>query len=335
MNPLLLNRDFQMPADGFYHVVPLGTFHHASGVDQVIDAAAAEAMVRDYRNRSSKANFPGLLVDFDHFSTDSDKPSEAAGWITDLQNRDAGLYAQIRWSDVGEAAVKGGRYRLVSPVFSATEVVRLENRRIRPLRLLSVALTNDPNLKGMVPLSNRAEPGSPADTQTPTKGHMKSVTEKLGLSAEASEESILEAVTKLMNRATTAEQAVAPLKAENETLKATNAQLQADQVEADLAKYSNRFKPALKEKWRAQLLRNRAQTLELLEGMSDQGGDQPTGTLLNRGDGKTPGGTTTATAANPELAEAAIDEFRLKNRCSYEEARNNVRRAQPALFGLK
>ncbi len=188
MNALLMNRDgFQMPADGWYQVAPLGEFAHAqAGVVQVVDAEACAAMANRFQEESSGANFAGLLVDFDHFSLDGEKRSEAAGWITALEARGtgasgqasgangevsttkvtkntkvgeegAGLFAKIRWSDVGEEAVKGGRYRFLSPVWNRADCVDLGGGRVRPVRLLNAAVTNDPNLKGMQPLSNRIQ----------------------------------------------------------------------------------------------------------------------------------------------------------------------------------
>jgi len=169
MNALLLNRDgFQMPVDGWYQIAPLGEFGHAqAGLIQVVDREACEAMVNRFRDEAKGANFAGLLVDFDHFSLDGEKRSEAAGWITELEVRNAGvshkdaegtegrgLFAKIRWSDVGEEAVKGGRYRFLSPVWARGDCVELGDGRVRPVRLLNAAVTNDPNLKGMRPLSN-------------------------------------------------------------------------------------------------------------------------------------------------------------------------------------
>ena len=156
MNALLLNRDgFQMPADGWYQLAPLGEFAHAqAGLTQVVDAESCQAMVNRFAEEAKAPNFAGLLVDFDHFSLDGEKRSEAAGWITALENRDGGLFAKIRWSDVGESAVKGGRYRFLSPVWNRADCVDLGGGRVRPVRLLNAAVTNDPNLKGMQPLSN-------------------------------------------------------------------------------------------------------------------------------------------------------------------------------------
>jgi hypothetical protein len=192
VNTLIVNRDtFQMPADGWYQLAPLGEFPHASaGVVQVVDLEACEAMAARFKADSAVENFAGLLVDFDHFSLDDRARSEAAGWIVELdcrmpiadcrlgsggelaakerkeaQNRSAGLWAKIRWSDVGEEAVKGGRYRFLSPVWARKDCVDLGNGRVRPVRLLNAAVTNDPNLKGMLPLSNRAEGVSRKDAE--------------------------------------------------------------------------------------------------------------------------------------------------------------------------
>ena len=154
MSALFLNRDsFSVPENGWYQLAPLGEFvHGASGVMQVVDAAACDAMVSRFGEDAEENNFAGLLIDFDHFSLDAGSKSEAAGWIVGLEARGmvigqeslvtgeeeevtghsslvigeegketkgapgAGLWAKIRWSDLGEDAVKGGRYRFLSPV---------------------------------------------------------------------------------------------------------------------------------------------------------------------------------------------------------------------------
>ena len=167
-------------------------------------------------------------MDFDHFSLDDRARSEAAGWIVALEARvpgseflvrgsgeedgaaggrrptaaNAGLWAKIRWSDVGEEAVKGGRYRFLSPVWARSDCVDLGNGRVRPVRLLNAAVTNDPNLKGLVPLAN----ASPVDRRASiggvdgehgkdgltTKRVIEKLTNHLGIPGDASEDVILE-----------------------------------------------------------------------------------------------------------------------------------------------
>ena len=42
MNNLILNREYRLPDDGWYHIAPLGEFSHAgAGVIQVSDVAPA------------------------------------------------------------------------------------------------------------------------------------------------------------------------------------------------------------------------------------------------------------------------------------------------------
>jgi hypothetical protein len=161
-----LTTTFEPAADGWFHMAPHGTFPHPTGAQQVIDAEACETMARTFAEEAKQANFPGLLVDFDHFSHDPAQPSAAAGWVTALEHRPEGLYAQVRWSDLGHQAVMGGRYRLMSPVWNRADCDEwtaptgpesVPTLHVRPRRLARVALTNDPNLPGLAPLTNRAD----------------------------------------------------------------------------------------------------------------------------------------------------------------------------------
>ena len=150
---------FQMPEDGWFQLSATGSFPHATtGLVQVIDDDAIAAIVQKFTEEATKPNFPGVLVDWDHSSLDLDKPTEAAGWIVALQQRPDGLWGQVRWSDRGAEAVSGGRYRFMSPVWRQEDCLDLGEKKVRPLRLFNCALTNDPNIKGMVPLANSARP---------------------------------------------------------------------------------------------------------------------------------------------------------------------------------
>ncbi len=270
---LILNRNFELPADGWHQLAPLGEFPHAAaGIIQVIDTAACNAMVAsfDFQKKSSTI-FPGLLIDFDHFSLDAEKRSEAAGWITDLKfcppssgNNPAGLFALIRWSDIGEAAVKGGRYRFLSPVWAKGDCEDLSDNRFRPVRLLNAAVTNDPNLKGILPLSNRAPfdftplgKNASVTQEKNMKPIIDALLNKLNLPADTAQDAVLaaienmaapEEVTALLNRAESAETRLAGFQA---------AQLEADAdafIEDHAAVIENR------DQVRAQFIENRTLT---------------------------------------------------------------------------
>jgi phage I-like protein len=295
MMNLILNRNFELPADGWHQLAPLGEFpHSAAGIVQVIDAAACTRMVAAFENaRAASANFPGLLIDFDHFSLDAEKRSEAAGWITDLKfcqpssgNNSAGLYAAIRWSDIGEAAVKGGRYRFLSPVWAKGDCEDLGGNRFRPVHLLNAAVTNDPNLKGILPLSNRS-PGAPFDFTPLNRSrfvtqekNMKPIIDallnKLNLPADTAQDAILTAIE---NMAAPAE--VAALTNRAETAETQIAEFQTAQLEAaaDAFLEANAAVIENRDDVRAQFIENRTLTEAVFKNLKVPAPQTPASTL--------------------------------------------------------
>jgi hypothetical protein len=271
---------FQPAPDGWFHIAPHGTFPHPTGAMQVIDAEACEAMQRTFAEEARQPNFPGLLVDFDHASHDPAQPTTAAGWIGALDHRDDGLYAQIRWSDLGHQALTGGRYRLASPVWNRTDcdawtVEANDGREIvhlRPRRLDRLALTNDPNLPGMVPLSNRREkvegkkekgsetnPASAVPTFPLTPSPLPLI--NMNLRTEIIKQLHLPGTVGV-------EEMVAALQAQTtelETLRNRCQRLSEAQVESDLERFADVI--TNRDVVRGQLLANREGTLALLNAL--------------------------------------------------------------------
>ena len=349
MTPILrpiTNRDaagqFQLPADGYIMVVPRGEWPHPeSGLVQVVDDASLQHIANSLT--------ADRLIDFDHFSYDPDKSSQAAGWFSDHQIRADGLWVKPRWSDEGQRVVANGRYRYASPVWLRDQVEELGDKRVRPLAIDTLGLTNSPNIKGMVPLTNReklsrqsvsADPADETRPKTQSKT-MKSLLAALGLSADASEQAALTELTKITNRIAELEKAGEPIKNRVAELEAENKRLTEHLVEQDIERFKNRIKPDKLEAMKAALLKNRAGTIEILEGLADPaepgttsgtGNRQP---MHNRAATKTPtAGAAADPAATAQQAEAAIQDYRLANRCSYEAAWNVIRRKQPELFGI-
>jgi phage I-like protein len=334
---------FKLPEDGWFHLVPKGVFpivdpeNPKAVLKQVVDDQALERMLNRFSEDATVPNFPGLLVDFDHFSYDSDKSSEAAGWVVKLENRSNGLWGQVKWTPKGEQAVKDGAYRFISPVWGKREAEKLTNSNFRPARLESLGLTNQPNLRGMVPLSNRdlAVREVPAP-ESPDNKTMKQVSAKLGLQPDASEDAVLAAVTKLMNRST-------ELEATNATLTTENEGLKKDQVELALDKYKNRFKPEKRDAWKNRLTEDYAGAVEILDEMPEAGpakaGNQTSanggGKMLNRKEASTPEdkeGKPTDNKARAAKIETLASDYKLKNRCTLGEAYDAVERLHPELF---
>jgi hypothetical protein len=184
MNPLILNRNFQHPADGWYQIEPKGDHpNRAAGVLQVIDDEAARAIVNRFNFDALAGKLSHgreMLVDHEHFKHDDDKETRAYGWLTQLQNRADGIYGQIRWTQTGQAAVDGGDYRFFSTEYDPADLAILNSgagilpalrsaesnarsdapRSVRPLRLAGLTLTNEPNNKGGRPITNRGSSDS-------------------------------------------------------------------------------------------------------------------------------------------------------------------------------
>jgi len=312
MNNLILNREYRLPDDGWYHIAPFGEFPHAgAGVIQVIDQEACIAMAARFAADANTPNFPGLLVDFDHFSLDGEKRSEAAGWILGLENRENGLWAQIRWSDLGEEAVKGGRYRFLSPVWARSDCVDLGNGRVRPVRILNAAVTNDPNLKGMVPLSNRAE-GENVDSNTfngranhsernrssdakvmEGKGaNMKAVIEKLvnhlGLAVDATEAVILEKMGGLISATVVTElqNSLSALQTKHDGLVANLKTVEDELVNRHLADFEGLINEGSKPFWAQQLIQNRVGALAALGDLREMAGNAAAAPDTSKGGNK-------------------------------------------------
>lgn len=165
METRIINIDFQHPADGWYLIEPLGE-HPNGDVVQVIDEEAAESIVRAFNAAAGAKNFPGMVIDREHFKHQLDKESKADGWLMRLSVRADGIYGQIRWTKPGQAAVDGGEYRFFSTEYDMSDCQVLSKgkpQRIRPMKLAGLSLTNMPsNLAGQRPITNSARASVPA-----------------------------------------------------------------------------------------------------------------------------------------------------------------------------
>lgn len=219
--PILLNRNgaFVHPDDGWYMIEPYGEHpNRRAGVVQVIDAEAGQAIADAFNRDAAAPGFAGMLIDHEHFGQDADKESRAYGWLMGVQNRADGLYGQIRWTETGRKAVDGGDYRFFSTEYDAKDLAVLNSdsekpRRVRPLRLDGLTVTNKPNnRKGAKPITNREGddvsnrfPAAGGDLTETKENDMKDIAKLLGLSEDAAPEAVSAAITKLQNRVSTME----------------------------------------------------------------------------------------------------------------------------------
>ncbi len=186
MKPAILNRDFVHPTDGWYQIeVPGEHPNVAGGVIQVIDTIAATSIVNrfnqeaaDYQRQRGE-EFPGMLIDHEHFKHQADKETVAYGWLLRLENRQGIPFGQIRWTTIGQAATDGGEYRFFSTEYDPEDCQILHGgqppARVRPLRLAGLTLTNDANNKGGRPITNRALPPAEETVMTPAQAGAKAL----------------------------------------------------------------------------------------------------------------------------------------------------------------
>jgi phage I-like protein len=227
-------------------------------------------MARTFAEESRAPNFPGLLVDFDHASHDPEQPTTAAGWISALEPREDGLYAQIRWSDLGHQALTGGRYRLASPVWNRADCDAWtapasddrEALHLRPRRLDRLALTNDPNLPGLVPLSNRKEEVRRKKEEVPNFEPTPFFLQPSTLSMQLRTEIINQLRLAASSGDGEIVEALRAQSAELESLRNRCARLTEAQADHDLERFADVI--TNRDVVRAQLLANRDGTLALL-----------------------------------------------------------------------
>jgi phage I-like protein len=330
--PITLNRAsdaaFALPTDGWVQLAPYGELAAPMRlpgggevtITQVLDRESAEVIAEKFRASAAQPNFPGMLVDFDHFSHDDDKSTRAAGWIEEVEARDDGLWGRVKFSASGRAALEGGDYRLFSPVLGFAPRDYREGEKVAPVVLLRGALTNDPRFKGMLPIANRDQSLSAQENQNNTTMDYKAkLLALLGLAATATDAEIESALTPATDNMAAGKQ----LPEVKNRLVALEKQL----VEHDLDKAG--LQGEARTAATALLTKNRDEGLAFIAALGKQGsGYAP---VHNR-DGKRPPGGHAPAADKLSQAEAKVQAYRTANRCTYEQAHAAVRAAEPALF---
>lgn len=132
-----------------------------------ITKADLRTMAKNFRDGKFPAPPTRICVDYDHLSLKPGKPGDgkAAGWFVDVELRadDTELWALVEWTEAGAEAVRTKEYQFVSPVI-AGDFVTNDGEQIGPT-LLNAAITNNPQLQGMAPVSLSLRPSAVALVQ--------------------------------------------------------------------------------------------------------------------------------------------------------------------------
>ncbi len=128
------------PVPEWVHLLPVGVFEGRDGrgpyrLDDPRGVIAATT--------AHQKGVP-LPIDYDHqllYSQDNGKPAPAAGWITEMEVRDDGIWGRVEWTEAAAAHLAAREYRFLSPVY------RYLKHNGTVTRIECAALTNIPNLE--------------------------------------------------------------------------------------------------------------------------------------------------------------------------------------------
>jgi len=152
-----LGNGFEVLQPEWVQLSPYGEFPHARGLQRV-DREAATGMVRQFESFAARLGrlFGGLPFYVGHPDMVAGEgiDRKAYGWVEGLEAREAGLFGRVKWSEAGLELLRQGHFKFLSPYWEAREIGREKGQRVyRPVALISVGLTNQPNLP-VAPLAN-------------------------------------------------------------------------------------------------------------------------------------------------------------------------------------
>lgn len=305
------------PEDGWYQIEVSGT--HSAGKDrkQLIDQKAMESIVNRFHGEREKEgeDYAGMLVDIDHRSHDLANTTEAWAWLHDLAIRNGQLWGKLDVTDLGEPAIRNKRVKWFSTEYDPEDLEEVEPGVVRPLRLAGLAFTNRPNNRGGKPISNREEI---LENQKPEIENMKAIAELLGLPADADETAILAQLTEFMS-----------------VIEANKAKATEEEAVAIMNRYAGRIPKEKEADVKERLIRNRADTVAMLELLPEPVKVEVTARIHNRDGATTPDPVGDGKDAEAKEAERKTFVEGIKNRekCTNEQAWNLARREKPELFG--
>ncbi len=188
---------FQLPQleDGssWLQLTPAGEFRATDGrpADVAawrIDAASAAVLAARFSARR-----PPPVIDYEHQTLNKERngqPAPAAGRLRELLWREgSGLWGRVEWTSRAAQLIEAGEYLYFSPVFAY-------GRDGTVLAVLMGALTNDPEIDGLEPLTQRAAATFAFNEEDPTVDELlKAIIAALALKADASEADAIAALT--------------------------------------------------------------------------------------------------------------------------------------------
>ena len=258
-----------------------------------------------------------VFIDFNH------DDSEASGWITGFYWAGAdpeagGVRAKVEWTKAGEEALQGRNFRKFSPTFTLNSKGEIEGTTLN-----AGGLVNRPAFKDITPIV-----ASDGEYQK-TDSNMAEIKE------EKTKEEILSQDDSKKKEEVSAQEKLAEVKKENETLKAKIKALENDkekeqevaaQAAVDKATEDGRIPPKdedVKAKW-VSILNHDPSAIMALEALPVNPAFQRVVQAKRQEDGEI--------GTNSEAQMRAAKEYQAKNGSSFEQAWDATRYDRPQLF---
>ena len=167
----------------------------------VFDEAAAKAILDAFKAAAKNPEWPGVLVDEEHYSLDSSKSSAAMAWAKDIrQEKDGSIWTRWEFTPKGRELWESKTLLNRSPAFACAR----NGKEYRPVELKSIGMTNTPHFSKLSTLA-----AARAAEVNNNKGeiHMKKLMAELGLAEDASEDAAVAACKALKDQASAATKA--------------------------------------------------------------------------------------------------------------------------------
>ena len=207
----------------------------AKDAEYVFDEKTAKRLMESFNAAKATPNWPGILVDREHFSLDPKKPSDAMAWAKDIrQEADGSLWTRWEFTPEGRELWNGKILVNRSPAFLAEE----NGKEYRPFELKSIGMTNVPHFDE---LSTLAAAKAAAEVNN-NKGEiqMNEILKALDLAEGASEADAVAAINALKEKASAAEAKATDAEKAKDEAEGKCRQMECDAfVEANKAKIAD------------------------------------------------------------------------------------------------
>ena len=164
----------------------------------ILDEKSTDKIMEAFRAAVSVPGCPGILVDQDHFSCDTDKPTTALAWAKEIRRaEDGSLWTRWEFTAKGKELCEGKMLVNRSTVMLLDEVKgwRGMGKAFTPYALESIGMTNKPYFKDLSPLAAAREVNNnKGETMDPK------ILEKLELAEGATLDDVLAAIQALKDK---------------------------------------------------------------------------------------------------------------------------------------